>query len=401
MDIYNQPAFVKTADLQLRSVIQNLKNKFVAGNDIGRGANNIETLFYAMGVTQINIDNRIYPATRQATTVLGALLRIVNLYGVRIECNKRVARIDQKTRAKDANRATGSEGAVRAQDAEMSFCLYFEDGEVAVADKVIVATGGGSKIPGVMEHLDYVPTRPVLGSLEVKEKKLCAMMDNTRVECQLRIERDGKTVFSEAGEVLFRKYGLSGIVTFNVSREALPGDIIRVDFFPGLDQSAFRDWLAGRLQTLMLSHCGGVTFRDFLYGLVPDAVVGAILRYAQVDGDARISKKNFDVANKDNHDSKMARVLEALKGWPFTYVGVADPDRAQVTRGGVAVGEVNDTSLECKRVHGLYMVGEALDVDGPCGGWNLHWAFTSGFLAGAHAACVGRALKDRGHGWTF
>jgi hypothetical protein len=160
--------------------------------------------------------------------------------------------------------------------------------------------------------------------------------------------------------------------------------------------------MLSRLRTLTVSHGGDVTFRDFLYGLVPDAAVDAILRYAQADAAAPVNKTTFGTKNNGKPEPQMAKVLEALKGWPFTYVGIADPDRAQVMRGGVAVDEVFSMSLECKDVRGLYVVGEALDVDGPCGGWNLHWAFISGFLAGTHAARVGHALEPWGRTtWTF
>ena len=85
--------------------------------------------------------------------------------------------------------------------------------------------------------------------------------------------------------------------------------------------------------------------------------------------------------------SDAPHVADVLKGYRMT-VRALDDRHAQVHRGGFAVKSFDPQSLEALRMPGLHAIGEALDVDGPCGGYNLHWAWTSGLLAGAHAACV-------------
>ena len=112
----------------------------------------------------------------------------------------------------------------------------------------------------------------------------------------------------------------------------------------------------------------------FCDGLVLPAVANAILRTADIKPADQFSKR------------AIPRLALALKGLPLIVEGIGDERQCQVRRGGFPVSECNPQTCEARKVSGLFITGEALDVDAPCGGYNLHWAWSTGMLAGGAAA---------------
>ena len=178
----------------------------------------------------------------------------------------------------------------------------------------------------------------------------------------------------ERGEVMFRKYGLSGIAAFNMSRLARPGDVLAVDFLPAVREVDAAAFLNRRRKVLRASLGRAVTWDDMLRGMVLTPVADVLLKASGLRGDAEVAKGDT---------ARMAPHLKALR---FPVTGLGDPRQCQVHRGGVAVEAMDGRSCEVRAVPGLFVVGEALDVDAPCGGYNLHWAWASGLLAGWRAA---------------
>ena len=178
----------------------------------------------------------------------------------------------------------------------------------------------------------------------------------------------------EVGEVMFRKYGVSGIAAFNLSRLAEPGDVLAVDFVPWIRLCDMEAFLNRRRKMLRVSLGHDVTWDDMLRGMVLAPVADVLLEAAALDGARPVAKGETTV---------MAPVLKGLR---LPVTGLGDVRQCQVHRGGVSVRAVDDRTCEVRRVLGLYVVGEALDVDAACGGFNLHWAWASGLLAGWSAA---------------
>ena len=181
-------------------------------------------------------------------------------------------------------------------------------------------------------------------------------LSGLRTRCVVTLEREGRALCAEAGEVLFRDYGLSGIVILNMSRLARAGDVLTLDLLPEWEEAALSAALRSRRQD-----CGE---QELLTGVFHRRLGEALLRLAPGDTDA------------------LARYI---KRFPLTVEGAADAANAQVTRGGAAVESFDPATLQCRDWEGLYVIGEALDVDGRCGGYNLHWAFASGLAAGRSA----------------
>ena len=209
------------------------------------------------------------------------------------------------------------------------------------------------------------------------QKKLCPILthddvsvaDNVRSKVKLTLLRDGNIIFEEAGEVQFRKYGISGIVAFNASRYAEKYDIIRLDF----TEPCFID---------------------------SDKKEHFKKRYERFDGDLELFFKGFlhdDVAklivDRMKNIGSFKKLYNLITSFELKVDGLLDDDKLfQVCRGGIMTNRVSPETLKVDLEDGwgypcdLHICGEAVDVDGPCGGYNLTWAFESGWRAGKCAA---------------
>lgn len=152
---------------------------------------------------------------------------------------------------------------------------------------------------------------------------------------------------------------MSGILALNLSRHVLPGDTLSLDLLPELSLEA----LAAKLSV-----------QKALRGADADLFTGIFHRRL---GEAVARRA------KSGEISELARII---KKYRLSVLGPGDTQHAQVTRGGADVSEFDSETMESRRAPGLYAVGEALDIDGACGGYNLHWAFASGLRAGRSAA---------------
>lgn len=193
-------------------------------------------------------------------------------------------------------------------------------------------------------------------------------LDGVRMMATVTVPNRG---FAETGEVLFRSYGISGIVVFNASRFAQPGDTVLLDLLPHLDEERAHALLAQRAELFAQRPA-----RTFLTGFVVASVSDLLLELLHANPDLPISPDQVD------------RLAHLMKAVPLRVEGMGDERTCQVHRGGVRPDQVDPRTLELKAHPGFHVLGEALDVDGSCGGYNLHWAWTTGLLAGAAAAQV-------------
>lgn len=239
------------------------------------------------------------------------------------------------------------------------------------AGRVVVAAGGdGAKslLAGVVPTLPVAPWHPTLGPLAAAfpENVSGEEMDGIRSQVRISLPNSG---FSEEGEVLFRSYGISGIVVFNASRYANPGETLLVDFLPAVKPREAENAIRARIERLQ-----GQPAITLFRGFVLPELGAALLMASGVQPDEPLQQE------------LCCRISRTMKAFPLTVQGIADEAQCQVHRGGIAPESVRAESLELKAQPGLYVLGEALDVDGPCGGYNLHWAWTCGILAGRDIA---------------
>lgn len=310
-------------------------------------------------------DGRRYPLANKASVVVDVLRAAAARLGVRVQCGKAVKAVECP------------------REAGKRFTLRMEDGVFERADVVVVSCGGRA-----MRSLDVAGLRkeaqqPVLGPLRVVDADIPFVreLDNIRVRCDVALLR-GKPdarecIAAESGELMFRKYGVSGICVFDLSRIAKPGDILCIDLLKAGDSRCAESYLLTRRAKLVTRFGEHLTYADMLRGLVLPRVSEALLK--------RAGMKEEDVC-----DEAGARELaELLTNLSLEVAGIGDPDICQVQRGGFSVDQFDPATLQAKGIPGLFATGEALDVDGPCGGYNLHWAWASGLLAGKAAAeCI-------------
>lgn len=390
VDDYHNAAFVGEAFRALafayaaRASEREMKQVFANGDVV-------HAFFYQHGLMwREEDDGRQYPKTNKASTVVDILRASAANVGVREACESAV-------RAVEAPRGQGK-----------PFTLRMDDGVLERADAVIVACGG--RALGALDacSLSVRTQKPVLGPLRVADSDVPIVrdLDNIRIRCQVALVRQaakadgfdnaerpdgpgyaGRIMARETGELMFRKYGVSGICVFNLSRIARPGDELRVNFLDGARLCDARDYLFGR-RKLLASRFPKVTCFDMLRGLVLPRVGEAVLRQAGL-----ASERIFDKSCVD-------ALARTLIGFRLEVADVGDPSICQVMRGGLDVDAIDPSTMAARDVKRLYAVGEALDVDGPCGGYNLHWAWASGLLAGYSAAdaLAGSKCAERGSG---
>ena len=314
-------------------------------------------------------EGRIYPYSNKAATVVDVLRLCLDEERVEQRCGVRVA-------------------AVRpAHDAAGAWDVVLEDGTSERFDAAVVTPGGAPMKGLVPDDVKYVSTRPVLAALKTDTGNIKGL-SGIRVRARLYLDADPADLRDAwmdvvdpefesdyagpetNGEVLFRDYGISGIAAFDMSRYVHSGQMVFIDLLPDLDPQQKVDFIWDQSMAHPTRSASQV-----LAGMLPSRVARAVAVAAGIDPDEPIVAEQEAVV--------LAMVYESFG---LTVKGIADPKQAQVMRGGYAVKGFDPETMECKKHPGLFVAGEALDVDGRCGGYNLHWAWTSGLLAGSAAA---------------
>jgi predicted Rossmann fold flavoprotein len=330
---------------------------FVAPTLARYGCEAIRVVFEEFGLLTI-CDERgwVFPRTRSANSVLDVLRGELERQGVVVRAGCGVDRIT----------AAGH-----------GFCA--EVGKEQLASRALVLACGVAPLCGATGLLrDIEPQRmvaptPVLGPLKTDAAPLKGL-DGVRADCLLRLLDNGDLIAEENGEVLFRRFGISGIAAFNLSRFARAGHEVSLDLFPEYAESELHSLLAARAR--LHPHDFGPSFFD---GLLHTRLAQALFRRLGTSEAIRPNDKMF---------SKLANMM---KDYRLEVLAGPDETQAQVTRGGLAVDGFDPSTLQSRSQPRLFAAGECLDIDGPCGGFNLHWAWASGFAAGQNAAETARA----------
>ena len=328
----------------------------------------LEKLFKSYGMLTYVKDGLKYPRCEKADTVRDTLLSMLDEKNIKIICQKKVVSAEKKDESNGAkvynNRCTGL------------FELTFEDGSRTECDRLILTTGGkaypstgsdgaGYKIARGFGHT-VTYTYPVLTRLFTEDKevtKLAGIRYKARVSAFVDEEFKGL----EEGEIQFTDKGLSGICIFNLSRflskpleEKKKCEII-IDFLPEMNPEDLFIYLEGLIKKEQ-------SLDKVLQTMFGEKIAHLFMKRAGVKESVLSEElcktiKNFKIQIYE-HDSFSA---------------------AQLTKGGVVTDEI-DGNMESLICPGLFFAGEVLDVDAKCGGYNLHWAFASGFKAGTMAS---------------
>ena len=349
----------------VRSILERLSPDYIA-----------EKFFVPIGlVCMTESEGRVYPYSEQASAVLDVLRMELQREGVVEQCSFEVTEIRRE---------------------KGGFCLKSAEGEVR-ARRVILACGGAASPSCGGTAAGYALLRqvghnvrkayPLLVPVTTDWPRMKALK-GVRCKAQVRLLTDGKTLAQEQGEVQFTENALSGICVFQlsrlVSRMAASGKLrkgstqLAVDLFPGLSWEQLKKILAERKNRFW-----NLPAEQLLTGVLNKKIAYEILREAIPE---LSSRSGAEVTAEEWN-----RIVKMCKDWRFPVTGTADMKQAQVTGGGADCTEFDPESLESKKMRGLYACGEVLDVDGPCGGFNLQWAWSSGLAAGIAAGKAERS----------
>ena len=283
---------------------------------------------------------RVYPSGRQASALVDALLRKITNLGVELKLSSKVSNMKSTP--------------------ESSFEISLESGEKFFAKQVVLATGGKAqkqfKTDGsaykLAQNLGHkiTPLYPSLVQLKT-DTTYTKTLKGIRTECKVCAMVSGQAVRTEVGDVIFTDYGVSGNAIFYISPafSDRTGQLI-IDLLPDFSSEKIIDVLKERVES-------GYNYAELLSGLVHNQIGRSIIKRA-------------------GENASVQKIVKILKSFTLEVTGTLGFDYAQVTHGGVDMRDVSD-HLESKLVKNLYFAGEILDVDGDCGGYNLHWAFTS------------------------
>ncbi len=302
---------------------------------------------------------RVYPYSNQANSVVDVLRLKLEQPNICLHTGFEVQKIRQ-----DGNGFT-------VESADERICC----------DKLIVACGGlaGTKLGGSMSgykllgKLGHRSTRlrPALVQLKSDWNGVVSLK-GVRTNCRVQILKDGALFSQSTGELQFTDYGLSGPVIFEVSRDACYGPgtwSAQFDFLPDIMESELEQELKRRTEQ-------DLPIGELLTGILHNRLGRVLTKAAGI--------KNRTFASELN-GADIEAVCVAVKSFRITLTEPMGMDNAQVTAGGVLTDDFDPATMESKLVPGLFACGEVLDIDGDCGGYNLQWAWSSGFLAGMSA----------------
>jgi predicted flavoprotein YhiN len=353
---------------------------------------NATEFFESLGVILKEEDRgRLFPRTGQASSVVDALEAELIRLKVEIRTGFTVKRFASPSLSSlsEENLPAGKAGdpeILHSVQSDSAWAISSESGDAITATKLILTTGGraahqfGSSGDGLfwaknMGHTIF-PIHAALVALEAEEAWVKEIM-GIRLATTATLFANNKIVDSRNGDILFTHYGISGPAAMGLAREVDPLLLadkkveISVDLAPDLTAEALDAQIAKLAEA-----DGKKQIKTILAGLIPKNLVSQVLTLSRIS-----------LATKAAELSKTNRqaIIPTIKDFRLTISKVRPLKEAQVTAGGIDTDEVN-ASMESKIVPNLYFAGEILDIDGASGGFNLHWAWASGMVAGESAA---------------
>ncbi|MCD8205737.1 MAG: aminoacetone oxidase family FAD-binding enzyme [Clostridia bacterium] len=296
-------------------------------------------------------EGRVYPLSRQASSLGDMFLRILTRGGVKMKLGAGVSSLSKKSGG---------------------FCLELSSGERLFAQKVALCTGGAAgkqygtdgtayELAKMLGHT-ITETRPSLVQLKTDTENIRGLK-GVRADVVLSAYEGNTRLTSKRGDVIFTDYGLSGNAAFFVSAYVSGREnvFLSLDFAPDFSEAEMREYFEKK-------EAEGYKKETALCGLVHNSVGRRMA--------ARAEREDVPL-------------FELIKDYSLRCRGTLGFDTAQVTKGGIPASEITG-SLESALCPGLFFAGEILDVDGECGGYNLHFAFSSGI----HAAKAILRVKD-------
>lgn len=340
------------------------------------------SFFSTMGLPLVSLeDGRMYPMSLQASSVLDVFqLALVD----------RDVPLYFKNKVQDVSVSSGQGGrrfTVTCQTDTQEQAVY-------TSDYLFLCTGGltapktGTDGSGytLAQRLGHTLIHPVPGIVQLKlDYPYLKDLSGVKFEGQGRILVKGELIRCEKGEILFTDYGISGPPILQLSRKAAyhlaQGEevILSVDLMPSRSAEEVADF--------MTTHWRLFEYRTVTHsfiGILNKKLIPVLLKEAGLE-------EQQDLLCRDLTEETRLTLCRLLKQWEFKVADTNSFNNAQTTAGGIDTAELVEGTLESRLVPGLYLAGEVMDVDGDCGGYNLQWAWSSGYVA---AQALARRLNN-------
>lgn len=303
---------------------------------------------------------RVFPTSHNSATIIEAFEKELSRVGVSILCDQEVIEVLEK------------EGCVYGVKTKTQ--TFF-------AQNVVIATGGkgfsklgttgdGYRFAQELGH-NITPLFAAMLPLVAKESWTEKLRADTVAKATLRVDLKKHKKLKARGDLIFTKKGIRGPVVLDFAREITPlvqkyGEVpLVINMAKGMDEDKLYNFLKQQPQTQSVL--------EVLQSVFATSVAEVLCELAKVDGEVPFSKLKGE---------SKANLLKIATATPLSIVGDDGFEKAMVTRGGISLKEVDPKTMQSKLVKGLYFCGEVLNIDGPCGGYNLQFCFSSGYLCG-------------------
>lgn len=336
--------------------------------------------------TKVERGNRVFPVSDHSSDVIATLTRALKDVGVEVKLYTEVTKLITETYY-DENGETVVADKKSGTMKQVITGVVLEDKTMIYADNVVLATGGisypstgatgdGYRFAEGLNHKIVEPT-PSLVPFEIQENWVTEMQGLALKNVAVTIEREGKKIYTDFGEMLFTHFGVSGPMILSASASIKPAFFrdfehemtLKIDLKPALD----REQLDKRILK-DFEEAKNKQYKNSIQKLLPSKMIPIIIKLSGIDPDKQVNEITKE---------ERGRLVDLLKGLPMTIIGLRGWNEAIITKGGVSVKQVNPSTMESKLVKGLYFAGELLDLDAMTGGYNLQIAWSTGYLAGS------------------
>lgn len=317
--------------------------------------------------TKVERGNRVFPVSDHSSDVIATLTKALKEAGVEVKLYTKVAKL--------------------LTEEQIITGVALEDNTIMKADAVVLATGGisypstgatgdGYRFAEGLNHKIVEPS-PSLVPFEVQESWVTEMQGLALKNVSITIEREGKKLYSDFGEMLFTHFGVSGPMILSASASIKPAYFrdfehemtLKIDLKPALDKEQLDKRILKDFE-----EAKNKQYKNSIQKLLPSKMIPIIIKLSGIDPDKQVNEITRE---------ERAKLVSLLKGLPITIIGLRGWNEAIITKGGVSVKQVNPSTMESKLVKGVYFAGELLDLDAMTGGYNLQIAWSTGYLAGS------------------
>lgn len=321
--------------------------------------------------------NRIFPITDKSVDVLKCFTKKIKELNIEIKYNTKVQEI-----------------LTEITDGENTVIGVRTEKEMIKANKVILATGGksypltgstgdGYKLAEKVGH-SITEIKPSLVPLEVYDKVECQKLQGLslrNIEIKLIDKEKNKQIYEDFGEMLFTHFGVSGPTILSSSAHLVRYKnidtlfhekkiILKIDLKPALDEKKLNDRILRDFEEVKNKQ-----FKNSLDKLLPQKLIPVIIEKSKISSQKQVN----EITKKEREE-----LIKQIKDFKMTIKGFRPIEEAIITSGGIKIKEINPKTMESKKVKGLYLAGEIIDVDSYTGGFNLQIAYSTGYVAGLH-----------------